>query len=303
MRRSRPVVRRMRATGACGAASDTPPPSPVASRHASISTDRPLESMNDSCWRSRTSRGPSFLIASRTSSRRTGAVNRSSSPATATTTASPRECRASRSFMGPSSMSHCTSTCPASGPSQTTISGMNGDEAALGVRLPSVRLSPLRAVLRRMGLALALMLAMFLLVAADLDGYRDTADGDVSLLDALYYVTVSISTTGYGDVAPVSTAARIVNVVAVTPLRIAFLVLLVGTTLEVLTRRTRDEFLVDRWRSRLKDHVVIVGYGTKGRAAARTLLEDGCAKERIVVVDPDPAVVEEAASGGFAGVL
>lgn len=180
---------------------------------------------------------------------------------------------------------------------------MNGDEAALGVRLPSVRLSPLRAVLRRMGLALALMLAMFLLVAADLDGYRDTADGDVSLLDALYYVTVSISTTGYGDVAPVSTAARIVNVVAVTPLRIAFLVLLVGTTLEVLTRRTRDEFLVDRWRSRLKDHVVIVGYGTKGRAAARTLLEDGCAKERIVVVDPDPAVVEEAASDGFAGVL
>ncbi|MFD2355994.1 potassium channel family protein [Nonomuraea ferruginea] len=79
---------------------------------------------------------------------------------------------------------------------------MNEDETALGVRLPSVRLSPLRAVLRRMAIALAMLLAMFALVAMDLDGYRDNVDGDVSLLDALYYVTVSISTTGYGDITP-----------------------------------------------------------------------------------------------------
>ncbi|MFD2355995.1 NAD-binding protein [Nonomuraea ferruginea] len=90
---------------------------------------------------------------------------------------------------------------------------------------------------------------------------------------------------------------------AVTPLRIAFLVVLVGTTLEVLTRRTRDAILTERWRARLQDHTVIVGYGTKGRAAARTLLDNGSPKESIVVVDPDPAVVDEAASDGFAGVL
>ncbi|TXK35741.1 TrkA family potassium uptake protein [Nonomuraea sp. C10] len=180
---------------------------------------------------------------------------------------------------------------------------MNEDETALRVRLPSVRLSPLRAVLRRMAIALAMLLAMFALVAMDLDGYRDNVDGRVSLLDALYYVTVSISTTGYGDITPVTTAARVVNIVAVTPLRIAFLVVLVGTTLEVLTRRTRDAILTERWRARLQDHTVIVGYGTKGRAAARTLLDNGSPKESIVVVDPDPAVVDEAASDGFAGVL
>lgn len=180
---------------------------------------------------------------------------------------------------------------------------MDQDEAAPGVRLPSAPLSPLRAVLRRVAIALAMMLAMFALVAMDLDGYRDGADGRVSLLDALYYVTVSISTTGYGDITPVSTTARVVNIVAVTPLRIAFLVVLVGTTLEVLTRRTRDAILIDRWRSRLREHTVIVGYGTKGRAAARTLLENGCGKESIVVVDPDPVVIEEAAGDGFAGVV
>ncbi|MEU4579413.1 TrkA family potassium uptake protein [Nonomuraea sp. ATR24] len=179
---------------------------------------------------------------------------------------------------------------------------MHEDEPARGVRLPEARLSPLRAVLRRMAIALAMLLAMFVLVAVDLDGYRDSADGDVSLLDALYYVTVSISTTGYGDITPVSTAARVVNIVAVTPLRIAFLVVLVGTTLEVLTRRTREAILIERWRGRLRDHTVIVGYGTKGRAASRTLLENGCPKESIVVVDPDPGVVAEASAHGFAGI-
>ncbi|WP_336216413.1 potassium channel family protein [Nonomuraea sp. LPB2021202275-12-8] len=180
---------------------------------------------------------------------------------------------------------------------------MQEDGTVLGIRMPSTRLSPLRAVLRRMAIALAMLLAMFALVAVDLDGYHDNADGRVSLLDALYYVTVSISTTGYGDITPVTTGARIVNIVAVTPLRIAFLVVLVGTTLEVLTKRTRDAIMIERWRGRLRDHTVIIGYGTKGRAASRTLMENDRAKESIVVVDPDPAVIEEAAAHGFVGMV
>lgn len=180
---------------------------------------------------------------------------------------------------------------------------MYEDETALGIRMPSVRRGPLRAVLRRMAFALATLLAMFALVAIDLDGYNDNVDGRVSLLDALYYVTVSISTTGYGDIAPVTPAARLVNIVAVTPLRIAFLVVLVGTTLEVLTKRTRDAILIERWRARLRDHTVIIGYGTKGRAASRTLVENDLPKESIVVVDPDPVVIQEAAADGFVGIV
>ncbi|GGO68077.1 potassium channel family protein [Nonomuraea cavernae] len=180
---------------------------------------------------------------------------------------------------------------------------MREDESETGVRLPVIPLSPLRAVLRRMAIAAAIVLAMFALVAMDLDGYRDTADGKVSLLDALYYVTVSISTTGYGDITPVSSEARIINIVAVTPLRIAFLVVLVGTTLEVLTRRTRDAIRIERWRARLHDHTVIIGYGTKGRAAIRTLLENERTRDSIVVVDPQPAMIDEATADGFVGVV
>jgi len=56
----------------------------------------------------------------------------------------------------------------------------------------------------------------------------------VSLLDASYQATVT-ATTGYGDIAPISPAARAWTALAVTPRRILFLIVLVGTTLEVLT--------------------------------------------------------------------
>ena len=57
----------------------------------------------------------------------------------------------------------------------------------------------------------------------------------MSLLDASYQATVTATTTGYGDIAPISPAARAWTALAVTPRRILFLIVLVGTTLEVLT--------------------------------------------------------------------
>ena len=46
-----------------------------------------------------------------------------------------------------------------------------------------------------------------LLVWVDRDGYRDANDPDndyaVDVVDAVYYTTVTLSTTGYGDIAPV----------------------------------------------------------------------------------------------------
>ncbi|MEZ5162076.1 MAG: NAD-binding protein [Marmoricola sp.] len=73
-----------------------------------------------------------------------------------------------------------------------------------------------------------------------------------------------MSTTGYGDIAPASVSARLVNAFLVTPLRIAFLVLLIGTTLEVLATQGREQIRALRWRKNMIDHVVIIGYGVKG---------------------------------------
>ena len=87
-----------------------------------------------------------------------------------------------------------------------------------------------------------------------------------------------------------------------TPARILFLIVLVGTTIEVLAERTRREFLVDRWRKRLRDHVIVCGYGTKGRAAVRTLLARGTEADKIVVVDPSADARASAQAHGVATV-
>ncbi|MFF4228850.1 potassium channel family protein [Streptomyces sp. NPDC001820] len=162
---------------------------------------------------------------------------------------------------------------------------------------------PLRQVGKRLLMALAVLALTVLIVWVDRAGYHDNADGSVSFLDSVYYATVTLSTTGYGDVVPHSDGARLTNVLLVTPLRVLFLIILVGTTLEVLTERTRDEWRLNRWRLRLRDHTVIVGFGTKGRSAIETLTATGLKKEQIVVVDPGSKVIEAANAAGFVGVI
>ncbi len=144
---------------------------------------------------------------------------------------------------------------------------------------------------------------MFVIVALGRGGYTDNADGHVSLLDAFYYTTVSISTTGYGDIVPVTTDARLVTSLVVTPLRVLFLGILVGTAFEVLTQRTRDEFRIQRWRSKVHNHIVVIGYGTKGRSALATLLANGHARESFIVVDRQPELIAEANADGVAGIV
>ena len=173
-----------------------------------------------------------------------------------------------------------------------------------GVHLAHSEESPARQVWRRVVIASVVLVATVLIVYLDRDGYVDNnGDGQISVLDATYYATVTLSTTGYGDITPVSPGARLVNILVITPLRIAFLLILIGTTLEALTARSREEFRVRRWRSRVRQHVVVCGYGTKGRSAIRALLSTGTDAEHIVVVDPDPRAIEEATSAGLTGVL
>lgn len=49
----------------------------------------------------------------------------------------------------------------------------------------------------------------------------------------------------------------------------------------------------------MKDHVIVCGYGTKGRSAINALLETGFDKKRIVVVEQNPAAVRQAAAAGL----
>jgi voltage-gated potassium channel len=174
------------------------------------------------------------------------------------------------------------------------------DHSLVGViRMPESRVSPVASIVRRVLWAVVALFAAVLLVYLDRDGYRDVNGDGLSFLDAVYYATVSLSTTGYGDITPVSESARLVNVLVITPLRVLFLIVLVGTTLAVLTERSRQAFKIQRWRSKVRDHVVVVGYGTKGRSAVSSLLSDGTEPDRIVVVDTDQSVLDAASALGL----
>ncbi|PRY16106.1 voltage-gated potassium channel [Kineococcus rhizosphaerae] len=168
------------------------------------------------------------------------------------------------------------------------------------LRLPAGRpVSPLRAIALRLGLALLLVVVCWAVVVLERDGYRDGADGTLSVLDALYYTTVTLSTTGYGDIVPVTDGARLVNALFVTPVRILFVVILVGTTIQALTERSRKEFRLARWRARMHDHVLVLGYGTKGRNAVRELRLKGTPPDRILVVDRNPGATADASRDGY----
>jgi voltage-gated potassium channel len=170
------------------------------------------------------------------------------------------------------------------------------------VELPAGSRHPLRTIGERLALAFGLVVLVALLAYIGRDGYIDPEDDGVSLLDAFYYSTVTITTTGYGDIRPVSDEARLVTTIVITPARILFLILLVGTTLEVLTERTRHAYRLSRWRKTLKDHVIICGFGTKGRAAATTLIGNGYRPQQLVVVDESPSARSKATSMGLSAV-
>jgi voltage-gated potassium channel len=150
---------------------------------------------------------------------------------------------------------------------------------------------------------MAILVGTVLLVYLDRSGYHDGNDPPlygVSFIDSIYYTTVTLSTTGYGDIAPTTDRARLVNAFVITPARIAFLVLLIGTTLEVLATQGREIFRVARWRKKMGKHVVVVGYGTKGRSAVDTLVNNGLDRESIVIVDPREGAKQDAHSDGLA---
>ena len=171
------------------------------------------------------------------------------------------------------------------------------------LRLPARRLSPLASILVRVGIAAACLIVTAVIVYLERDGYRDVSEEPIGWLDAFYYATVSLSTTGYGDITPYSDVARLTNTLVITPLRFLFLIVLVGTTVEVLTQRSRDDFRANRWRQRVNAHTVVVGFGVTGRSAVRAVLDQGTPAAQVVVVDRARQAVDEAIALGCVGVV
>jgi voltage-gated potassium channel len=171
------------------------------------------------------------------------------------------------------------------------------------ILLPIRPVAPIRSLLRRLGIAVGIIVLIALVTWIGRDGYSDADGNGVSLLDSVYYSTVTVTTTGYGDIAPITPGTRAWTTFLVTPLRVLFLIVLVGTTLEVLTERYRVALAENRWRRRVKEHTIVVGYGAKGHGAVDSLIATGTPADQVVVIDAAANVVQEARARGLTVVL
>ncbi len=146
----------------------------------------------------------------------------------------------------------------------------------------------------RLGLAFGLLGMVILIHWLDRDGLVDHVDGHISFLDVVYFTMISVTTTGFGDIAPVSNSARLVEAVIVTPVRIAVLFIFVGAAYDFVIKRSWEKWRMARIQEQLSDHVVVLGYGVSGSQSVGELIERGIDPRRIVVVEPSEDRLAEA---------
>jgi voltage-gated potassium channel len=156
-------------------------------------------------------------------------------------------------------------------------------------------------LLLRAGLVLLLFAAVFTVFLLDRSGLRDQVDGDVSVVDVLYFTMITVTTVGYGDIIPVSEQARLIDAFFVTPVRIFVWFIFLGTAYQLIIQRLIEEWRMTRLQRDLHDHVVLCGFGHSGSFAASELLLRGWQAGQLVVIDAKPGEVQDAADRGFVG--
>lgn len=117
-----------------------------------------------------------------------------------------------------------------------------------------------------------------------------------SILEAFYMTIITISTTGFKEVRPLSEAGMVVTIFIIISgvLTIAYTggkaaQLIIETQ---LFRRKRMSKQVQQ----LKNHYIVCGYGRMGREVCDTLEENG---ESFVVIDNDQDKIDELIAKGF----
>ncbi|WP_340587239.1 potassium channel family protein [Erythrobacter alti] len=150
----------------------------------------------------------------------------------------------------------------------------------------------------RLSTALGLIFMVVMIHWWDRDGLVDNLDGHVSFLDVIYFTMISITTTGFGDIAPITDRARLVEALIVTPVRFAVLFIFVGTAYNFLIKRSWEKWRMARIQEQLTNHVVVLGFGVSGAEAVEELIERGTDPATIVVMDTSEERLEQAEAMG-----
>ena len=154
-------------------------------------------------------------------------------------------------------------------------------------------------VMTRLSVAFFLIAIVVLVHWIDRAGLKDSHDGHISFLDVVYFTMISVTTTGFGDIAPVSDRSRLIEAVIVTPIRIMVLFIFVGTAYNFVIKRTWEKWRMARIQAKLTNHIVVLGYGTSGAEAVRELIARGTDPACVVVIDQSGPRIQAAEAAGW----
>jgi voltage-gated potassium channel len=119
-------------------------------------------------------------------------------------------------------------------------------------------------------------------------------------IDAFYMTTITISTVGFGEILPLSSAGRVFTIVLIMAgvAIIAYAASVLGTYLfEAGFAGSFRRRRMERQLQALNNHVIVVGFGRVGRHAARSL--HGEARYPLVVLDTEDEAIAQARTEGF----
>ena len=148
------------------------------------------------------------------------------------------------------------------------------------------------------GLALFLL---FLLLAIGTVGYRFIEGW--TWLDSLYMTIITVTTVGYGEIAPLSTPGKyftmgliLYSVIMVAYIVGSFTKLLVESEIFFFFGRKK----LEKHIKNLKDHTIICGYGRIGSFISKELKN---AKRPFVIIENDPEAITEIEDLGYLYVM
>ncbi|HTZ44343.1 MAG TPA: potassium channel protein [Jatrophihabitans sp.] len=142
---------------------------------------------------------------------------------------------------------------------------------------------PAALAVRRFRIGLLALLAVLVLGTA---GYALLGFG---LLDAAYQTVTTVTTVGFREVRPLTAAGKVFTMVLILAgvgTALYTLSVVLEAVVEGHLTRHLEERRMTRDIARLREHVIICGWGRVGRACADHLAASG---QTLVVVDRDPA--------------
>ena len=154
------------------------------------------------------------------------------------------------------------------------------------------------------GIRMALLFGLLAFVVTvhwiERDAFQDKLDGQMSFSDVIYFTMISATTTGYGDIVPVTERARLFDALVVTPIRVFLILILAGTAYTFVIKRVWDNWLMQRLQKTLTGHTIVAGFGNSGSEAVCELIQRGFDPRQIVVLDTKTDALERAEALGCA---